>query len=147
MSPYAAETEVPVERSKSQIEAMLRQRGATDYATGWDAHSDRIQFRLNNVTVRFTLPRPLVESFATDKNGRDRREAVAVKMLEQAQRARWRALYLVIKAKLEAVDTGIAIYEEEFMAFVVMSDGKTIGEILVPQIQQGSAKLRLGDGK
>lgn len=148
MSPYASETEVPVERSKAQIEAMLRQRGANEYVTGWNETSDRIQFRMRAVTIRFTLPRPKREDHVYDAAGRERREPVIAKQVEQAMRSRWRALYLVIKAKLEAVDVGIAVYEEEFLAFVVMPSGSTVGEVLVPQIEAGQQlQLTAGKGK
>ena len=146
MSPYAAETEVPIERSKAQIEAMLRQRGATDYASGWSETEDRIQFRMHNVTIRFSLPRAKRADYLTDNAGRERRPAVLERMMAQADRSRWRSLYLVIKAKLEAVDAGISIYEEEFLAFVVMADGRTVGSCLVPQITAGK-QLQIGDGK
>ena len=36
---------------------------------------------------------------------------------EQACRQRWRALALVIKAKLEAIDAEISTFEEEFLPF------------------------------
>lgn len=53
---------------------------------------------------------------------------------EQAVRQRWRALALLIKSKLEAVESGITVFEEEFMAHVVLPDGKTVGQHLLPQI-------------
>jgi hypothetical protein len=51
-------------------------------------------------------------------------------------RQRWRALALVIKAKLEAVEAGITIFEEEFLAHIVLPDGRTAGEYMVPQIEE-----------
>jgi hypothetical protein len=43
---------------------------------------------------------------------------------------------LVIKAKLEAVESGIACFEEEFMAHIVLPDGRTVGEHVIPGIAQ-----------
>lgn len=54
---------------------------------------------------------------------------------EQACRSRWRALYLIIKAKLEAVDSGISTIEREFLYDIVLPDGKTVGEYMAPQIE------------
>ena len=54
---------------------------------------------------------------------------------EQAVRQRWRALALVIKAKLEAVESGITVFDKEFMAHIVLPDGKTVGEHMLPQIE------------
>jgi hypothetical protein len=41
---------------------------------------------------------------------------------------------LAIKAKLEAVEQGITEFESEFMAHIVMPDGKTVGHHVLPQI-------------
>ena len=62
--------------------------------------------------------------------------------LQKAERQRWRALYLVVRAKLEAVEAGIAVFEEEFMAFIVIpGQNQTIGEILLPRIEAGTFDL------
>lgn len=53
---------------------------------------------------------------------------------EQSNRQRWRALALVIKAKLEAVDAGILSFEESFMSNIVLPSGKTVAEEIGPQI-------------
>jgi hypothetical protein len=142
---YAADTEVPVDRSKQQIEAMLRQRGATEYATGWDEGHDRIQFTLTGSRIRFTLPRPRRGDFIHDRQGRVRGQGAIDNAMAQADRQRWRALYLVIRAKLEAVDAGISILEQEFLAVVVTPNDLTVGDILVPRLQ-GGQQLMLGDG-
>ena len=54
----------------------------------------------------------------------------------QACRQRWRALLLVIKAKLEAVTAGISTIETEFLANIVLPDNTTAGEWMIPQIDQ-----------
>jgi len=54
---------------------------------------------------------------------------------EQNVRQRWRALLLSIKAKLEAVDAGISTIEQEFLPFVVMPDGRTFSDHVLPQIE------------
>ena len=146
--PYAAETDVPVSRSKAAIEEMLRQHGATEFASGWDPTHDRMQFRLFDRTIRFTLPRPEPQArkFTHDRRGFRRPPAAIQRSIDQADRQRWRALYLVIRAKLEAVEAGIAVFEQEFLAFVVMGDGLTIGDVLVPRIQSGQQHLLLNSG-
>lgn len=143
---YAEGSDVPVDRSKQQIEAMLRLRGATEYATGWDAGADRIQFTMGHSTIRFVLPRvdgndPEIKN---RPDGRARPPADVQSRMAQRDRSRWRALYLVVKAKLEAVESGIAIFEQEFLAFIVMSNNHTVGDILVPRLQAGK-HLQLKD--
>lgn len=137
---YAADTDVPVERSKHQIERLLREHGAEAYHTGWDASRDVIEFGWDQRQIRFVLPRPNKDPFLLTAQGRKRTPKQVTQAIEQADRQRWRALYLVIRAKLEAVEAGIAIFEEEFMAFIVVPGrNQTLGEILVPQITTGHA--------
>ncbi len=59
-----------------------------------------------------------------------------MKEWEQACRQKWRALYLVIKAKLEAVESGISCFEDEFLANIVLPDGSLVGNFMRPQIEQ-----------
>ena len=61
----------------------------------------------------------------------------------QAVRQRWRALLLVIKAKLEAVDAGISTLEEEFLAATVLPDNRTVGAWLLPQLDRAYASGKL----
>lgn len=62
---------------------------------------------------------------------------------QQAGRQRWRALSLAIKAKLEAVASGITSFEEEFLAHVVMPNGKTLGSTIIPQIADAYANKKM----
>ena len=130
--PYADKTRVPVQRSKNELEALLRRRGAQGFAAAWDQTSDRIEFLREGIRIRFVLPRATKRSPTAQ---------------EQHDRQRWRALILVIKAKLEAVDSGIAVFEEEFLANIVdeRSD-RTVGQFLVPRIQ-AKQQLLLGDSE
>ena len=49
-------------------------------------------------------------------------------------RQRWRALALVIKAKLEAVEADITTLEAEFLAHIALPSGATVGEWVGPQL-------------
>jgi hypothetical protein len=144
--PYAADTTVAVGRSKAAIEDLLRQHGATEFASGWDPTHDKMQFRLFDRTIRFMLPRPdkTLRKFTHDGRGSRRTPVQMAKVLDQADRQRWRALYLVIRAKLEAVEAGISIFEQEFLAYVVMGNGMTVGDVLVPRLQAGDQLLLEG---
>lgn len=142
MAKYAATTEVPVERSKRQIEDLLRTHEAEQFHTGWDATRDIIEFGWQGKQIRFVLPRPKPDDYTITPGGLWRSARQQTQAMDQADRQRWRALYLVVRAKLEAVESGIAIFEEEFMAFIVVPGrNQTIGEIMVPRIQQGTFDL------
>ena len=135
---YASETEVPIERSKRQIELLLQQHGAEAYHVGWDANKDIIEFGWQGKQIRFVLKRYEKKQFEISERGYYRTDRQQQQAFDQADRSRWRALYLVVRAKLEAVERGIAVFEEEFMAFIVVPGrNQTVGEILLPRIAEG----------
>jgi hypothetical protein len=41
---------------------------------------------------------------------------------------------MVIKAKLEAVASGITTFDEEFLAHVVLETGETVAEQMIPKL-------------
>lgn len=133
MARFASETKVSVETSKIEIERTLTRYGADSFMSGWHENQAFIQFRIAERFVRFrmTLPDRRDPAFTEYKQGSTtylRVETVAVKLWEQACRQKWRALALVIKAKLEAVDAGISIIEDEFLAHIVTVNGQTVSE-------------------
>lgn len=135
---FAEGTSVPIERSKAEIESMLIRYGADQFVSGWGEAEARIQFRANGRYVRFVLPLPpKTEKRFTHQaryDWRPRTQGEAVKAWEAELRRLWRALALVVKAKLEAVQSGIVGFEDEFMAHIVMPDGKTVAEHARPMI-------------
>ena len=72
----------------------------------------------------------------TPTRGTIRSPAQQEEAYEQAVRQRWRALALVVKAKLEAVEAGISIFEREFFSDIVLPDGRTVGEYVLPQVEE-----------
>lgn len=144
MSIYARNTEVSAERSKAEIETTLLRYGAEEFISGWDVNRAIIVFRMNNRRIRFFLPMPDRRDFSKTETGRDRNSNGAIEhAFEQAIRQRWRALALAIKAKLEAVESGITSFEEEFMAHVVMPNGQNLGAWAIPQIAEAYEKKKM----
>lgn len=134
---YAADTTVPVDRSKQEIERILQRYGASEFASAWKAEKAMMQFRMNERHVRFTLKLPQKDEFKTTggKFPRKRTDNQMFAAMEQAQKQRWRALALAIKAKLESVASGIEEFDTAFMGQIVMPNGKTMAEIALPQIE------------
>lgn len=146
MSKYAANTDVSVERSAAEIERTLQRYGADQFIRGWQHGSAFIAFAMNDRRIRFVLPLPdkREDQFWKTPGGRRRRDdAAAFRAWEQACRQRWRALSLCIKAKLEAVEAGIATFEEEFLAHIELPGGRTVGDWMVPQIEQAYASGKM----
>lgn len=137
MSRYADRTDVTSDRSRAEIERVLRRYGATAFVYGWDRLAATIMFELADRRVRFRLPMPDRNDRAfthTPAKGQRRSEDAIEREWEQAQRQRWRALALVIKAKLEAVEAGITTAEQEFLAHICLPDGTTLGDWAQPQL-------------
>ncbi|MDR6861942.1 hypothetical protein [Phycicoccus sp. 3266] len=143
MSPtYAAQTGVSSEASRGEIERTLIRYGATSFAYAWEASRAMVGFTANGRQLRFVLPMPdraAREFTHTPTRGNRRTEAEAAKAYEQGVKQRWRALALVIKAKLEAVEAGIVSFEQEFGMHMVLPDGRTAAEHVIPAIDQAYA--------
>jgi acetyl-CoA carboxylase beta subunit len=135
---YAAQTSVSTDRSRMEIEQVVKRYGAEEFAYMSGSTKAVVGFRLNQRMIRFDLPIPKLEDFQMSVAGRQRTDSQMTAHAEQAARQRWRALLLAIKAKLEAVESGIATFESEFLAYFVMADGVTVGERLVPQLEEAT---------
>lgn len=150
--PYAQDTSTPVENSKAEIERTLVRYGASQFVSGWDEKKGKalVQFDLNNRRIRFTVDIPLWGDFKTYKRNTrggprdvERSDGDAKKAAQKEARRRWRSLNLVVKSKLESVESGIASFEEEFMPYIVTASGQTIGEMILPKLDKvaNSGKL------
>ena len=134
---FAASTSVSVAASKAEIERIVERYGAGQFMSAWSQDKAIIAFVMEERQVRFTLEMPdKTERRFTHHSRSARTPEAALKEWEQACRQRWRALALVIKAKLEAVESGIAIFEDEFLANIVMPNGRTVGEEARPMIAE-----------
>lgn len=131
MTRYAEDTQVSVEKSKAEIEGLLARYGADQFVSGWKGAEAVIAFHAENRKIQFHLPLPNREDkeFKVSPGGRKKYNPdESWRLWEQACRQRWRALALVIKAKLEAVAAGITTFEEEFYSQIILPGGKTLYE-------------------
>ena len=119
---YAKDTEVPFERSMSEIVGLLKRAGADQIAQVDQRDTFTIQFTLNDRMVRFRVGYPSREEVAGSAGPRQDVE----RLVAQWHRQRGRSLLLVIKAKLESIESGVETFEQAFLANVVLSDGETV---------------------
>ena len=113
---YAEDTKVPIAQSRSQIETMLRKASATRIVTMDEAPEAVVMFMLAGRLIKLQIEIPGDAS-------------------DQRRRAIWRAIGLVVKAKIEAVAQGITTVEQEWLAHVVLPDGSTVGDWVEPQLK------------
>lgn len=140
---FAEGTVVSVPKSKAEIEELLTRYGADEFAQGTMPGKAVIMFSVLGRKVRFMLTIPAKDDkrFTHRKSRSSWRDPdkltdiQALALWEAEHRRLWRSLALVIKAKLEAVSSGIVTFENEFLAhFVNPATGRTVGEDIGPQL-------------
>jgi hypothetical protein len=138
MAHYAESTRVGTAQSRGEIERTLRRYGADAFGYVEDRDRAVIVCRMRGRQLRFVLPLPdpgAPEFAQTRVRGLVRSVERQREAFVQATRQRWRALLLVVKAKLEAVEAGIETFDDAFLANIVLPDRRTVGEFLRPQIE------------
>lgn len=141
MSGYATGTGVPVSKSIQEIERVLTKYGASGFLYGWDelpeGRKAAVAFKHNgrHVRIRIPIPDQKHSDFTMTPTGRKRDEKAAYRTWDSEVKRRWRAMLLVIKAKLEAIEDGVATFDDEFLAYTVLPSGELVGEWFRPQLE------------
>jgi hypothetical protein len=135
---YAKDTTVTADRSKQEIERTLQRYGADQFMYGWKGDGAVIAFRVRQTMYRVNIPMPsrTEPEFTRTPTNRPRSVEQSRAAWEQAQRQRWRAAALYIKATLEAVEAGITTLEQAMLGSMLLSDGQTFSEWAGPQVEQ-----------
>lgn len=133
---YAHGTDVPVSKTRGEIEALLTRHGAAQILSGIDRErrSGFIGFTLHGRQYRI----PLLGRADRNRNA------------EQVEREQWRSLLLLMKAKLEFIASGHTSPEIEFLAHTVLPSGATVGAELAPRLDDvyrtGEVRALLPEG-
>lgn len=135
MARYARHTKVSADRSRAEIEKTLTRYGAKGFMYGWSDKGAMIGFMLAGKQYKCILRLPDEDMFSTNSLGHRVSEKMAKQSYEKSKLQRWRALALVIKAKLEAVESEISTVESEFFTWMVLPNGQTVGEWMTPQLE------------
>lgn len=131
---YAEKTSVPVDRSAAEIKKILTKYGAAGFVFGEKPEAALVMFEMKQKKVKFLLPLPKLQP-ATSSYYQKKGLFYSQDRLDQELRRRWRCLVLAIKSKLECVESGITSFEQEFLAHIVLPNGRTMGEVAIPQIE------------
>lgn len=118
MAKYAEKTKVPIEKTRDEIQKELVRFGVTQYGFGVSPRGTGIIFKWKERVYRLNVNEPNRNSFQYDSD------------FERAMRCRWRILLLCIKAKLNAVEDGLSDFEDEFLGYMALPDGGTVGDWL-----------------
>jgi hypothetical protein len=145
---YAKGTTVSVEKSKAEIERLLLSYGASAFVTAWKDGKAIIEFaleineQLKGLRVRFEMkiPKKNEDKYRLNGYGNERVPAAIERLWTADVRSSWRALGLLIKAKMAAVEADITSFESEFLAHIVVpapgGGTTTTGDMLIPQLPQ-----------
>jgi len=147
---YAEKTSVSAHRSIEEIDHILKRYGATQFATGRDDEGRRaiVTFKIKGIAYKLEIPLPDPKDFEfrISRGFKYKRTPLQITQLyEQSYKQRWRAMALVIKAKLEAAEAGISSIEQEFMQNILLPDGRTVKDVIIPQLAaavQGGQMLK-----
>jgi hypothetical protein len=129
---YAENTKVPLEQSIAEIITMIRKAGAESVGQMHERDRFVIVFALGDRRMKFQVP--LITTWDGPTRGGNGREIDVRAKIEQANRQKGRALMLVIKAKLESVESGVETFEEAFLANIMLADGATVYERMAEPI-------------
>ncbi|EMY35209.1 hypothetical protein D477_005571 [Arthrobacter crystallopoietes BAB-32] len=116
--------------SRAEIHDMLTRCGATGFRCGSEDGRTAITFTAGHRQFRFVYVPPGSEGPGTGK------PVPGAKSHEDASRRYWHKLSMLIQAKLEAVAAGVATFEEEFLAYMVVPGGETVFQ----NVESGIAK-------
>ena len=137
MQRYANDTKVDPVRTRAEIERTLQRWGIAEFISGVVPGGPVIAFKYKGLTVRIQVQLPLEddpEVVYTPAKGLKRSAGEQKRVYEQLVRQRWRAMLLLLKAKLESIELGIASFEGEFLPYMVLPSGETVTERLMPEI-------------
>ncbi|KQM65769.1 hypothetical protein ASE75_05935 [Sphingomonas sp. Leaf17] len=142
---YAEKTTVAVEKTIADIITLLKRAGAIRIMQFDEPERFTIQFSMRDRMVRFRVAHPEIDAMPK-VNGRNQSytRAQRIEIAEQVKRARARALMLVIKAKLESVESEVETFEQAFLANVVMHNDETVYERIAAPIAE---EYRVGGTK
>jgi hypothetical protein len=144
--PYAEGTNVSVDRSMSELQALLRKYGASGFAFGSDddARQTRVQFKLAGRVYRLDVAHPDPAAYRVRmNNGQYRSEQAATNAAAREEQRHWRSLVLVIKAILVGVADGVLTAEDALMAFTVLPDGSTLSQWAAPQLDHALSSKQM----
>ncbi len=150
MANYATQTKVSVAASKAEIEATLNRFGIRDVVFGTvdDGKLAAVMFQYQRrpYAISVKMPDPEERRFRhTPERGLERTQEQAYAAWEQACRVKWRELALLIKAKLVTVSNEAVNFEDEFLAYAMLPDRSTFGQVARAKWDQIAARGELPD--
>lgn len=114
---YASGTVVTERESRTELVGLLERHECSDVQCGLNQKGAAVvKFTYRGRMVRLLVPMP-------ESGNRERPR-------------RWRVLILLLKAKLEAVSSGISTFDAEFLSYIAMPGGVTVGQMMATKVSE-----------
>ena len=127
MTSYANGTTVSVAKSIAELDALVTKYGATGFAYGREGDRTVVGFTSADRLIRFEVTRPPDAEFKVPPRGVWRTATAMTEAADAEHRRRWRALLLVVKALLVAVEDKVISQHDAFLPYTVLPGGQTVG--------------------
>lgn len=134
---YAKNTKIDVFKTQGDILGLLRTHKANRFLLDWE--ENRIGFQINgrSVLMKIEMPNRNDKQFNYYPSGKEIfDDDISEQKYKQGIKSRWRALYLIIKAKFVAIESGVSTIDNEFMPHFILKNGRTLSEHILPQLDQ-----------
>lgn len=137
MRRYAEGTPVTVNSSQGEIAKILMTHGVKKQGWMSGPDGDELMFELGGHSFQFRILKPTIkEIYSLYPNARDSNAK-----LDGEWRRRWRANVLLLKAKLEFIDSGDTTLERELLPYMLTASGQTVGDLItagkLPMLESG----------
>lgn len=115
-----------VDSSRGELTGILAKHGVQRMGWMGSPEGDELMFELGRGQFRLRIAKPtLVEIRRDYPNAYDEQAK-----LDGEWRRRWRAHVLLLKAKLEFIDSGDTTLDRELLPYRVLADGRTLEEAI-----------------
>ena len=131
-------TEVAVSKSQEAIRKLIyRHKGTGLFLVSRPPHEGFEAFLEIEKTPYHVRVMARCKDVSTDpRSGLKRTGSVLEKHWEQETRRVWRVLYWHLKAMFEAADSGVIDIRNVILPYVVLKDGMTLGDAVIPRMGQ-----------
>ncbi len=124
---YAEGTVVAVEKSRSEMQTLLSKHGVQEMAWGSKPSGDVLHFALGGYQHELRIVRPDVAAMRELHAKGYRTPGSTWELAAEAEwRRRWRANLMLLKMKLEFIDSGESTLERELLPMRLLRDGRTL---------------------
>jgi hypothetical protein len=120
---------------RTEMERILTYHGATNIRFGREGEAGFVTFRFKDRTARVCLPLP-------EKKTRGRDLENALDHWEAGCAVGWELVQNALNSKLYLVRAGLASFEEEFLARLVMADGRNFSEHVSSLVEETFQTVR-----